>query len=289
MNREILEKHFGQEQIKQREGNFGKMLDYIEGHSVIQRLNDAFDADWSFTIIRYDIFKETDEVLVQGELKAGNVVKMQFGSSKITHARKNGDIISLGDDLKAAATDALKKAATLFGVGLHLYRNDGQQGSQHNGGNGNGSGSNGGNDNRSGANGGNGHQSQRNQNENLPTKGHCNSDDQPTEGNRNNSHPPINGSGSNNPGNGNGSGANGNGANGSSDSSSNGGNVNGGNGDNINGRLTAKQYRYIQKLNEDMGRASADLEKVAIAMFGVKSQFLSKSDASSLISHLLEK
>ena len=32
-----------------------------------------------------------------------------------------GKIVSLGDDLKAAATDALKKCATLFGVGLHLY------------------------------------------------------------------------------------------------------------------------------------------------------------------------
>jgi recombination DNA repair RAD52 pathway protein len=34
MNRNILEQPFGPEQIKQREGNFGKMLDYIEGHSV---------------------------------------------------------------------------------------------------------------------------------------------------------------------------------------------------------------------------------------------------------------
>ncbi|MDB4304246.1 RAD52 family DNA repair protein, partial [Desulfosarcina sp.] len=108
MNREILEKPFGPEQIKQREGNFGKMLDYIEGHAVIQRLNDAFDANWSFSIIRHDILKETDEVIVQGELKTGNVVKTQFGSSRITRARESGDIISLADDLKAAATDALK-------------------------------------------------------------------------------------------------------------------------------------------------------------------------------------
>ena len=41
MNRELLEKPFNPEQIKQREGNFGKKLDYIEGHVVIQRLNDA--------------------------------------------------------------------------------------------------------------------------------------------------------------------------------------------------------------------------------------------------------
>ena len=30
-------------------------------------------------------------------------------------------MVSLADDLKAAATDAIKKAASLFGVGLHLY------------------------------------------------------------------------------------------------------------------------------------------------------------------------
>ena len=41
MNRDILEAPFAPEQIKQREGNFGKMLDYIEGHAVIQRLNDS--------------------------------------------------------------------------------------------------------------------------------------------------------------------------------------------------------------------------------------------------------
>jgi recombination DNA repair RAD52 pathway protein len=124
MNREILEKPFRPEQIKQREGSFGRTLDYIEGHAVIQRLNDAFDADWSFTIIRHEILKDTDEVIVVGELKAGNVAKTQFGSSRITRARDSGEIISLADDLKAAATDALKKAATLLGVGLHLYRND---------------------------------------------------------------------------------------------------------------------------------------------------------------------
>jgi hypothetical protein len=124
MNRQILEKPFDQNQIKQREGNFGKMLDYIEGHAVIQRLNDAFDADWSFNVVRHDILKETDEVVVLGELKAGSVVKTQFRSSRITRASESGEIVSLADDLKAAATDALKKAATLLGVGLHLYRND---------------------------------------------------------------------------------------------------------------------------------------------------------------------
>ena len=44
MNRQLLEKPFEAHQIKQREGNFGRTLDYIEGHSVIQRLNDAFES-----------------------------------------------------------------------------------------------------------------------------------------------------------------------------------------------------------------------------------------------------
>jgi hypothetical protein len=165
MNRQLLEQPFEPSQIKQREGNFGKMLDYIEGHAVIQRLNDAFESQWSFSIIRHEILKDTDEVIVLGELKAGEIVKTQFGSSQITRARETKQIISLADDLKAAATDALKKAATLLGVGLHLYngnknaspsgtgngrQNGGNQKQGHGNGNGNGNGTANGNGNGNG-------------------------------------------------------------------------------------------------------------------------------------------
>ena len=138
MNRELLEKPFEPNQIKQREGNFGRTLDYIEGHSVIQRLNDSFEAAWSFEILEHKILENTDEVIVLGKLTAGEVVKSQFGSSKITRAKESGDIISLADDLKAAATDGLKKCATMLGVGLHLYGNGhGQASSPGKSGNGN--------------------------------------------------------------------------------------------------------------------------------------------------------
>lgn len=134
MNRQLLETPFSSDLIKQRSGNFGKTLDYIEGHTVIQRLNDAFDGNWSFEIISHDVLE--DEVMVQGKLIADGVVKTQFGSSSITRAKETGAIISMAADLKAAATDALKKCATLLGVGLYLYgsqsgtpegRNGGQQ------------------------------------------------------------------------------------------------------------------------------------------------------------------
>ncbi len=60
-------------------------------------------------------------MLVLGRLSAENVTKMAFGTSQVTREKGSGQVISLGDDLKAAATDAMKKCATFLGVGLHLY------------------------------------------------------------------------------------------------------------------------------------------------------------------------
>jgi hypothetical protein len=118
MNRELLEKPFGKEQIKQRKGNFGDMIDYVETHAVIQRLNDAFEGQWSFEIMTQET--TNTEVIVSGKLTADGVSKTQFGSNKISLS-KAGEIISVGDDWKAAASDCLKKCASLYGVGLHLY------------------------------------------------------------------------------------------------------------------------------------------------------------------------
>ena len=119
MNRQLLERPFSPEQIKRRQGTNGDVLDYIEGCAVIQRLNECFDAEWIFDIQEHRVFD--DEVVVLGKLTAQGVAKSQFGKSRITRAKKDNAVISLGDDLKAAATDCLKKCATLFGVGLHLY------------------------------------------------------------------------------------------------------------------------------------------------------------------------
>ena len=45
MNREQLERPFGPEQIKRRQGMNGDVLGYIEGSAVIQRLNESFDSE----------------------------------------------------------------------------------------------------------------------------------------------------------------------------------------------------------------------------------------------------
>jgi len=118
MNRALLEKPFEPAQIRQRKGRNG-VLDYVEGHSVIARLNAALDGAWSFEITHHEI--REDEVLVIGKLTAEGITKMAFGTSQVTREKGSGALVSLGDDLKAAATDAMKKCATFLGVGLHLY------------------------------------------------------------------------------------------------------------------------------------------------------------------------
>ena len=121
MDREILERKFEENQIKQRKGPGGTTLDYIETPSVINRLNEAFDGDWSYEI---EDFEQNDgQVVVLGKLTASGITKMQF-CSKAVMVGKNGNPISIGDDLKAAASDSLKKCSTLLGVALHLYEDD---------------------------------------------------------------------------------------------------------------------------------------------------------------------
>lgn len=117
--RKQLETPFTPEQIKSRKGLWGKMLDYIEGHSVISRLNEVFDSDWSFSIVEHKILE--DEVVVLGRLQVFDLVKEQFGSNQITRDSQTSKVLCLGENLKGAATDALKKCASLLGVGLHLY------------------------------------------------------------------------------------------------------------------------------------------------------------------------
>ncbi len=119
LNLEALTKPFEEERIQQRKGRFGKMLDYVGSHYVIERLNQAMEGYWSFRIVEHLILE--DEVIVLGELSSHGITHQQFGSSSITRGKQDNQPVSIGDDLKGAASDCLKKCATQFGVGLHLY------------------------------------------------------------------------------------------------------------------------------------------------------------------------
>ena len=116
---DALAQPFPPETLKQRKGNFGQTLDYVDAATVIQRLNEALEGRWSFTVLDYRI--DPDEVIVKGELKVDAEVRQQFGGSSVTRKQQSGETVSIADDLKAATADCLKKCASSFGVGLYLY------------------------------------------------------------------------------------------------------------------------------------------------------------------------
>lgn len=119
MNRSVLEKPFPAEAIKTRKGPFGHDLSYVEAALYIKRLNEAFEARWSWRILEHR--ELGSEVLVHGALEVDGIAKHAFGGSSVTTNKGTGEVVSIADDLKSAATDALKKACSMLGIGLDLY------------------------------------------------------------------------------------------------------------------------------------------------------------------------
>src|SRR5436190_17405484 len=107
----------------------GVQLTYVSGEQVVRRLNEVLGVSgWSFRVLGHDINAEADEAWALGELVAEigerTVVRQQFGSQKVRRSRSTGAPLDLGFDLKGASTDALKKCASLLGVGLYLSRKE---------------------------------------------------------------------------------------------------------------------------------------------------------------------
>jgi hypothetical protein len=117
MKREVLTKPFRVDQLRERPGPKGRKLRYVDVTAVIERLSEGCD-QWSFEIVHHEV--KDGEAIVLGKLTADGVIKTAFGGSRVT-VDEDGAIVSIADDLKAAASDALKKAASMLGVGLELY------------------------------------------------------------------------------------------------------------------------------------------------------------------------
>jgi hypothetical protein len=117
-------------EIKTRPGRGGMQFSYVEHGYVTERLNLVFGFNWDFEVIDKQILE--DEVIVEARLTVRTpggqtILKTQFGGADIKrHASgaKNGRPLSIADDYKAAASDALKKCASLLGIGLDLYGRD---------------------------------------------------------------------------------------------------------------------------------------------------------------------
>ncbi len=107
----------------------GVELEYITGEQATTRLNQTLGfLAWSFRVLEHGIHAEADECWVLGELtvtiEGRTVSRQQFGSQKVKRSRSSGTPLDIGFDLKGAATDALKKCASLVGVGLYLWKKE---------------------------------------------------------------------------------------------------------------------------------------------------------------------
>lgn len=124
----VVNKLFGTEtpkvNIKSRPGPGGKTIKYVEVGYVISKLNEAFGPFWEWRIIDKQIGHK--QVWVQGELTVKSsstfsITKAGFGGSAIKISTQTGQPINIASDLKAASSDALKKAASLFGIASDVF------------------------------------------------------------------------------------------------------------------------------------------------------------------------
>jgi hypothetical protein len=111
----------------------GARLTYIPVSEVITRLNKVLGLDsWSFNILSCSRDAiDPDYIVAHVRLMWHTdatrpdscIIRDGFGGQKIKRT-KAGDIVDLGDEMKGAVSDALKKAAQTLGVGLYLARSE---------------------------------------------------------------------------------------------------------------------------------------------------------------------
>lgn len=112
-----LTRDFPREAVKQRPVGGNRKASYVDGQTVIRRLNEATGNDWTFTVDRY---------WTEGNVTLALVTLTIPGHGSRQHIGVQSNDGRSGEDAaaKGPITDALKKAATLFGVGLEFYGPD---------------------------------------------------------------------------------------------------------------------------------------------------------------------
>jgi hypothetical protein len=119
--RQVIERPLPQDKIKQRPGKAGMTYDYVTPDFIISLLNEAFEYRWSTAVFHQTMYGDTAVVglnLTVWDTENNVINKAQFGSCDVSHG------MGPGEAFKGAASDAMKKAATLLGVALELYSDD---------------------------------------------------------------------------------------------------------------------------------------------------------------------
>jgi len=110
-------------EVHYKPGPGGKKYKYVEGRDVIASLNAAFGHSWSSSVI--NTLREDTQVIVLIKLEANGESHQGYGGAEIalySYGDKQGKPVDISNSYKAAFTNALKKAAEQFGVGLFLTK-----------------------------------------------------------------------------------------------------------------------------------------------------------------------
>ena len=120
----------------------GAKTRYVPGWWFIKQLNALFGHFWDFEVITQEVGKE--QLWVRGTLTVNipgktvierrqdgstyevhydpiTIRKTQYGGSDVKKLREGGAVMDIADDLKSAATDCMKKCATLIGLASDIY------------------------------------------------------------------------------------------------------------------------------------------------------------------------
>jgi hypothetical protein len=114
------------EHIYHRPGKGGGEFEYVTATYMKKVLNYAFGWMWDFEIKEHG--QEKDLIWVLGKLtikdKTGKpmIVKEQFGRSEVKYYKdRSKGTLDIGNDLKAATSDSLKKCASELGIASDIY------------------------------------------------------------------------------------------------------------------------------------------------------------------------
>lgn len=113
-----LSEPFGDDliEIRQDKGTGNRPVSYVSWSRYAERLNQVLGFCWEFDVEIIDMDGDGVTVLASMTVHRDgqSVTRKQFGNWSTA-------MLSQGNAIKAASSDALKRCAGLFGVGLHLY------------------------------------------------------------------------------------------------------------------------------------------------------------------------
>lgn len=121
--------------VYKRPAKGGGTWKYVKAADVILALNTTFGGFWDFSIITDEVTAlemavKTKSVVVRGRLTITNpstgvsVTREQYGRKDVAFKKGTNEPMDFGNDMKAAASDALKKCASQFGLFNDIYRDN---------------------------------------------------------------------------------------------------------------------------------------------------------------------